>query len=50
MLPFPGADDIEEIIEFDFLDRDVNLDKRIAQNFADLLAVGQPLQGVVPVT
>jgi hypothetical protein len=50
MLPFPGADDIEKIIEFDFLHGDVYLDEGIAQDFANLLAVGQALQRIVPVT
>jgi hypothetical protein len=44
MLPFPGADDIEKIIELDFLHGDVYLDEGITQNIANLLAIGQALQ------
>ena len=31
MFPFPGTDYIEKIIEFDFLDADINIDEGIAE-------------------
>ena len=41
MLPFPGADNVEKIVELDFLDAHVDVDEGITQNFAEFLAVGE---------
>jgi hypothetical protein len=43
VLTLPGADHIEKIIEFNFLDCGVYIDERITEYFAQLLAFGEPL-------